>query len=417
MDIRHLAAIGILGEHMDNVSALAHGAAGSSSICTEDASASGPSDEAPQSDEEDSDVLLVATLEDGRSWPLKATTSCCFFTMSFEVASLDPTVDLELALLKPDGQELSQRCHVRGLRATDAFRLVQIVEELALLQWSNLLQAGCSKVRPSFQLVPPVAGLQEILFTGASRADLVLPEGFADNAEFICWYYDLLCSLVELSPAGFMECISITEVLPSIYCVQSTSDVILASIFLRFQEYYECPANHIRRHCFSLEDYKSWCRGTSKYSTGFCYYTQWSGFNIPSWVLDDVQDGALGTLHARELALLESIPRLLRPCYVIGALSNDTDTLHHELAHGLFGTRPDYREETLHILQQLTAEEMGVARAQLLETGYADDEDILLDEMQAYMVTGDNQFHVRQCIPAQITAAFKSAAPSLFHDE
>mmetsp|Transcript_33205 Transcript_33205/g.74044 ORF Transcript_33205/g.74044 Transcript_33205/m.74044 type:complete len:193 (+) Transcript_33205:2-580(+) len=191
---------------------------------------------------------------------------------------------------------------------------------------------------------------------------------------------------------------------------------MLAGIFLRFQEYYECPADHIRRQSFSLEDYKAWCRGTSQHTTGFTYYTQWSGFNIPSWVLDDLEAGALGELHARELALLESVPQKLRPCYVIGALDNDIDTLHHELAHGLFSTRPDYREETLRILQQSTADELGLCRAQLLESGYPNVEEILLDEMQAYMVGGYSQFPLSHSIQAQITAAFRSAAPSLFPD-
>lgn len=60
----------------------------------------------------------------------------------------------------------------------------------------------------------------------------------------------------------------------------------LASTFVRFQEHYESP--EFAGKTFSLEEFKEWYIKNSEKGreTGeFTYYEDWSGFNIPSYVM------------------------------------------------------------------------------------------------------------------------------------
>lgn len=39
--------------------------------------------------------------------------------------------------------------------------------------------------------------------------------------------------------------------------------------------------------------YKDWYR--KRHGKGFDYYLEWPGFNVPSWVLNDLRDGKAGS--------------------------------------------------------------------------------------------------------------------------
>ena len=106
--------------------------------------------------------------------------------------------------------------------------------------------------------------------------------------------------------------------------------MLLAAMFVRAQEYYECPSQHIRRHPFSLEDYKAWVRETEP-GVGFTYYSKWPGFNVPGWVLEALRSKEIGELRVEEKALLALAPAGTK--YVIGVCGEDQHTsLQHELA-------------------------------------------------------------------------------------
>lgn len=73
------------------------------------------------------------------------------------------------------------------------------------------------------------------------------------------------------------------EILPHIFHVNFSSQEELASTFLRFQEHFESPS--FKGKIFSLDDYKRWYikHSPNGQKTGeFTYYSDWSGFNIPS---------------------------------------------------------------------------------------------------------------------------------------
>ncbi|MEK7106247.1 MAG: ABC transporter ATP-binding protein, partial [Patescibacteria group bacterium] len=66
----------------------------------------------------------------------------------------------------------------------------------------------------------------------------------------------------------------------SIYLVEAPTQYALASTFLRFQEHYESPK--FRGQFFSLEEFMDWY--AEEYGN-FTYYKDWTGFNIPSYIL------------------------------------------------------------------------------------------------------------------------------------
>merc|ERR1711874_561553 len=127
------------------------------------------------------------------------------------------------------------------------------------------------------------------------------------------------------------------------------------------QEYYESPSENFRRRSFSRDEYKAWYRDNPRqvdyYLTcGFDYYLIWSGFNVPSWVLDALQGGHIGPLSAQEKAVLMALPQDGEHGYVIGTCEDDVETLQHEMAHGLYSTNTEYHLEVAAQIRQLPQE-------------------------------------------------------------
>jgi len=58
---------------------------------------------------------------------------------------------------------------------------------------------------------------------------------------------------------------------------------------LRFEEYYESP--RFKGRIFTFDEYRKWYVKNSpkgKKTGRFTYYSDWSGFNIPSYALKTV---------------------------------------------------------------------------------------------------------------------------------
>ncbi len=159
----------------------------------------------------------------------------------------------------------------------------------------------------------------------------------------------------------------------------------LASTFLRFQEFYESP--EFKGKIFTLDEYKKWYaseRGS------FSYYTDWSGFNIPSDILIPFEEGKFDPLSEQEKQFLSLFEGLEHPYYIIG-VSGDPEraarVINHEVAHGLFYTNMEYKKRVLEVL----------ARYDLLEIknwirslgGYH--ESVMDDEAHAYTLVGGEE--------------------------
>jgi len=172
-----------------------------------------------------------------------------------------------------------------------------------------------------------------------------------------------------------------SEVLERVFLVECEERRELAATFLRFQEHYESP--RFRGRVFTREQFVAWHAGERG---AFTYYDDWSGFNVPSWVLEPFRSGLFDPLEPRERRLLELFRGEQGPFYVIGAVGDgvqvDLATLEHELAHALYATRDDYRREVRDCLRD---EDTSALERELVSLGYC--AQVLRDEVHAYLLT------------------------------
>ena len=159
----------------------------------------------------------------------------------------------------------------------------------------------------------------------------------------------------------------------------------LASTFLRFQEYYESP--EFKGKIFTLEEYKEWYIRNSKKGreTGeFTYYSDWGGFNIPSYVLDSFYEGKFNPLSEKEKLLLEQFKEKSHPFYILGVnrkKPNVEEYIEHEANHGLFYIDENYKNKVLETLEKFNISEI---EQELLSNGY--NKNSLKDEVHSHII-------------------------------
>ncbi len=126
----------------------------------------------------------------------------------------------------------------------------------------------------------------------------------------------------------------------------------LGRTFLRFSEHYE--SEKFRGKTFSLEEFKEWY---TEQRGKFDYYTYWDGFNMPSSVLKPFYAGKFDPLSREEKKLLDACENLEGKFYLIGT-DGTQGTLKHEIAHGLYYTRPSYRRDVRAALKNVDVSEV-----------------------------------------------------------
>ncbi len=153
---------------------------------------------------------------------------------------------------------------------------------------------------------------------------------------------------------------SIKEIYPHIYHLHFGSGYDVAMHFLRFQEYYESPKFY--KKIFTLIEYMEWY--AKKHGEGaFTYPSDWSGFNDPSWVLNEVRDAEIPDPNKYDRFMFNLIDTVrekegAHAYYFIGTSKESSDgagksdvaVLDHEIAHAFFTVRSDYRREVGQLL-------------------------------------------------------------------
>jgi hypothetical protein len=182
----------------------------------------------------------------------------------------------------------------------------------------------------------------------------------------------------------------------SIYLVTFPTQYDVNMHFLRPQEFYESANPNFRGETFSLFEFMRWYSVERDGHNGtFTYTSDWSGFNTPSWVLEElychktIPDENEYDITMR--AIYTTVRRLEGPkqkFYIVGCVEKGS-ALDHELAHGLFYIDDEYREEQMKNIDDMVAkrgvEVKDAIFKGLLEEGYC--ADMLNDELQAYMST------------------------------
>lgn len=191
---------------------------------------------------------------------------------------------------------------------------------------------------------------------------------------------DLWCK-TPLVPNENPKVFHVTEVSQNIFNLVFTNRRDMAATFVRFQEHYESPS--FRGKTFSKTQFKKWYR-TQK-NGKFSYYRDWSGFNIPSYVLNAFYEGSFRFKTDREKALLdqfESLHRSGQKFYIVGTLEGHTVAVNHEVAHGLYYINPDYKKAVDKILATV---DLTAFHKWISSIGYHDA--VLDDEAHAFLAT------------------------------
>jgi hypothetical protein len=123
----------------------------------------------------------------------------------------------------------------------------------------------------------------------------------------------------------------------------------------------------------------------------FSYHQDWAGFNIPSHVFEEVYNKSQPPdINDYDLTMIEIYETLRRlednnKFYVIGA-TDLGQTFDHEIAHAIFYIDEEYKNLQLQNVASLQHDIVQSLRRVLMKEGYV--EDVLDDEIQAYLSTG-----------------------------
>lgn len=162
-----------------------------------------------------------------------------------------------------------------------------------------------------------------------------------------------------------------------IYHLSFKTQHLLASTFVRFQEFYESP--RFAGRVFTLEEFMDWYAGEHG---AFTYFSDWVGFNIPSDILEPFRRGDFDPLAIKEARLLELFQGTPAPFYVIGTYG-ESNSIIHEIVHGLYFVDPEYRRKVQAKLAQF---KLGKLRTLLLGS-YGYGERVIDDEINAYLLS------------------------------
>lgn len=165
-----------------------------------------------------------------------------------------------------------------------------------------------------------------------------------------------------------------------IYHIVFDSQYLMASTFLRFQEYYESPK--FRGKIFTLETYMDWYVKTNG-NGEFTYFNDWGGFNIPSEALIPFYQGKFDPLSRKEKILLRMFKKVQGEFYIIGTGRGERDGYkEHELVHALLNTDKAYSAKVSDCLDEFNTYYL---RKKLEKMKYR--KELVYDEINAYAIT------------------------------
>lgn len=147
----------------------------------------------------------------------------------------------------------------------------------------------------------------------------------------------------------------VAQPLPHVYFLKYKKNHEMAKTFMRFQEHYESPK--FRGKIFSRSEFKKWYRWRKGM---FDYYEFWDGFNVPGDTLNTFRTYNFPYLTAEERRLLNLFKNLdENNFYLIAAVDNPATTIaNHELAHALYFTNSDYRNEINAVLARVDSKKL-----------------------------------------------------------
>lgn len=205
--------------------------------------------------------------------------------------------------------------------------------------------------------------------------------------------------------------LSLNQICPRVFHIECSSRRELGMLFLRYTEFYESKYDHIRGQRFTLvEQQQAYCREhLGSADANWTYTTDWSGYNIPAQVIDEVHSLGIpdpnhyDSLMAGIYGMIKA-ETLGKEAYLIGTTKGcNPSTLSHELTHGMYRLNKDYQGDVIAVIHGCGV--LGHLKQILSDGNYPDK--VHIDEINAYMTTGDQFFNVSDYEFLQHTEAYK----------
>lgn len=193
----------------------------------------------------------------------------------------------------------------------------------------------------------------------------------------------------------------VSKVNEHICLVQATDQATLGNTFLRFQEHYESP--EWKGKIFTVGQFKAWYSNTYGQNS---YERDWTGFNIPSYVLEPFIKGLFDPLTPLEQEFLNLFKYRTDKFYIIGAQDNDSSTLQHEICHALYYTNDSYRIAVEKLLK-LYKRQLGPVYDHIARMMYH--KSVWNDEVHAY-VSADAEYLSSEGVAAPLALSQKLQA-------
>lgn len=197
--------------------------------------------------------------------------------------------------------------------------------------------------------------------------------------------------MIGYSKKDYLDSIELYHVGDHIYAIRIKDDHSRAMLFMRPQEFYESAFEEIIKKQFKTSRFMNMYKqhyGKQE----FTYGDDWSGFNIPSDVLEDcmfnIDSDDINTYDNVMLSIISDIKKAEgdNKYYLLGVDELDNDLLEHEFAHAMYYTLPEYKLAVNELTSKCDPVIKDAMYKCITEYGYADH--VLPDEMQAYMSTG-----------------------------
>jgi hypothetical protein len=181
----------------------------------------------------------------------------------------------------------------------------------------------------------------------------------------------------------------IKEIKPQIFLFEFEDQYEMCMHFVRYQEFYESPSSKFRNKPFELIDFMQWYAKENGDGL-FTYPMDWAGFNFHGEIIPKLRMLGIKDLNRYDDAMHQGYIKCKKTCnnfYIIGSLKNNEETIKHEVAHGFFQLKQEYKKEMTKLVKKLPSvlrEEMNVW---LKDHGYTSS--VFIDETQAYFATGN----------------------------
>lgn len=174
-----------------------------------------------------------------------------------------------------------------------------------------------------------------------------------------------------------------------IYHLEFEKQYDLCMSFLRYQEFLECPNKDFNRKPFTLAKYMAWY---TKENGRFSYPEDWSGYNISISIIREVQNLGITDPNMYDF-LMSGIADIIDDDagYLIGSYVGG-DSYEHEMVHGEYFVNDEYRNAVNQIVKDMNPDLYKKLAHRLVESGYSGSDYIIFDEINAYAVTGDDEF-------------------------